>query len=206
MVEQNAALLGEALGLHAEPLRSPELPQDATAEAWAARLVGEAGDPVALLAPSAGWGAKQWSPEQFGEVAQGLRETGVRVLVNAASGTDPVAQAVVKASAGTAELVPCDVSQLIALTRRLALVVGADTGPVHLAAALGVPCVALFGPTDPARNGPWGSGAVRVLRHPASITSYKHTAGSDADLLQIEAVEVLDAALKLLVSARFPRV
>lgn len=202
VVEQNAALLGEAFGLRLEPLRRFPLPHDAEAEAWAEGLVGGAGSPVAMLAPTAGWGAKQWPGERFGELARQLREAGVRVLVNAASGADAAARAVAEGSGGSAELAACSVAQLIALTRRLSLMVGGDSGPVHLAAALGVPCVALYGPTDPARNGPWGDGAVRVLRHPASITSYKRSAGPDLGLAQMGVAEVRGAALDVLSAAR----
>ena len=80
------------------------------------------------------------------------------------------------------------------------MVVGGDSGPVHLAAALGVPVVALFGPTDPARNGPWGPGRVRVLRDAASVTSYRHVPGVDPGLQRmtvdavLEAVEAVTAA------------
>ncbi|MCU0246721.1 MAG: hypothetical protein MUC42_09105, partial [Bryobacter sp.] len=61
---------------------------------------------------------------------------------------------------------------LIDATRRAAAVIGLDSGPLHLAAALGKPGVALFGPTDPARNGPYG-GTVTVLRAPGAVTSYR---------------------------------
>ena len=126
----------------------------------------------------------------------------MRVLVNAASDADAAARAVVDGSGSTAELVACSVTQLIALTRRVSLVIGGDSGPVHLAAALGVPCVGLYGPTDPARNGPWGGGPVRVLRDPASVTSYKRVAEPDAGLLRMGVAEVLEAALGLLAGER----
>ncbi len=87
---------------------------------------------------------------------------------------------------------------MIALMRRAALVIGGDSGPVHLAAALGRPVVALFGPTDPARNGPWGSGPMAVLRDGASVTSYKRTAGPDAGLAKISVEDVLQTLQQLL--------
>jgi len=77
------------------------------------------------------------------------------------------------------------------------LVVGGDSGPVHLAAALGVPVVALFGPTDPARNGPWGPGAVRVLRDAASATSYKRSTETEAGLARISVDEVAESVRTL---------
>jgi heptosyltransferase-1 len=88
---------------------------------------------------------------------------------------------------------------MIALTRRAALVIGGDTGPVHLAAALGRPTVALFGPTDPDRNGPAFVGArVTVLRDAASVTSHKRTTETEAGLARIRVEEVLAAALAML--------
>jgi heptosyltransferase-1 len=115
------------------------------------------------------------------------------VTVNAPSREDAVANAVVAASEGAARRIVCNVAGLVALLRRTDLFVGGDTGPMHLAAALGVPVVALFGPTDPARNGPWGPGAMRVLRDATSITSYKRNAETEAGLARISVDEVIEA-------------
>ncbi len=197
VVEQGAALLGEALQVPITPA-AVALPHEPAAERWAeGSLARVAGRPVALLAPAAGWGAKQWPAVRFGELARALRAQGVSVLVNAAHPGEPAACAVVEASAGAAEIAVCSVAALIALTRRAAVVVGGDSGPVHLAAALGRPLVALFGLTDPARNGPWGSGSMRVLRDPASATSYKRRAETDPGLAQIGVEQVLRAALQV---------
>ncbi|HEU5400634.1 MAG TPA: glycosyltransferase family 9 protein, partial [Terriglobales bacterium] len=87
--------------------------------------------------------------------------------------------------------------QLVALTRRASLFIGGDTGPLHLAAALKIPVVALFGPTDPARNGPYGARA-SVLRREQSATSYSHVAAPDPGLQSITVDEVLAAAAQLL--------
>ena len=83
------------------------------------------------------------------------------------------------------------------LTRRAQLFLGGDTGPMHLAAALGVPVVTIFGPTDPARNGPFGGRNV-VLRSPASQTSYAHRSRVDPGLLAITTEEVVAAGRRLL--------
>lgn len=194
VVEQNAALLGGALGVALEPM-APELPLCGSAEEWADRTYGDLSvrGRIALLAPAAGWGAKQWPAEQFGALARALDEFGFQVLVNAPGVRDPVGTEVVRAGAGRAEMVTCDVAQLVALTRRAAVVVGGDSGPVHLAAALGRPVVALFGPTDPARNGPWGPGVKRVLRAPGSVTSHKRVAAVDEGLARIGVGGVLAA-------------
>ena len=193
VVEQNAALLGDALGVALAPV-APALPMSVAAEDWVDELMrGSVSNRTALLAPAAGWGAKQWPVERFGALAQALYGMGFKVLVNAGSLHDPVGTDVVRESAGTAQIVACDVAQLVALTRRAALVVGGDSGPMHLAAMLGSPVVGLFGPTDPARNGPWGPGPKRVLRDASSTTSHKRVAVVEQGLARISVDEVLEA-------------
>jgi heptosyltransferase-1 len=86
---------------------------------------------------------------------------------------------------------------LIAFTRRVALVIGGDTGPLHLASALGRPVVGIYGPTDPARNGPFGTRA-RVLRSPESRRDHSRRAEPEAGLLTITPDAVLQAADELL--------
>lgn len=191
VVEQNAALLAEACGVRLEPAAF-ELPHERWADEWAAELVGQ--QRVCLLAASAGWGAKQWPAERFGALAKRMRAMGYVPLVNAPRNDDVLAERVIETSEGAAERVVCNVTGLIALMRRTALLIGGDSGPTHLAAALGIPLVALYGPTDPARNGPWGDGPRRVLRDAASVTSHKKVAEIDAGLARIEVDEVVAAA------------
>jgi heptosyltransferase-1 len=91
----------------------------------------------------------------------------------------------------------CTISELIALTRRARLFIGGDTGPLHLAAALRVPVVAIYGPTDPARNGPYGTRSI-VLRSAESVTSHARRAAADEGLLAIGSEAVVGAAKRLL--------
>lgn len=200
VVEQGAALLGEALGFVLHPAHSVPLPMKVKEESWAEQAVATCGNgrPIVLLAPTAGWEAKQWPAERFGALARRLRERGFAVMVNAVHDDDAVAMAVVRGSGGAATVMACSVGQLVALTRRVALVVGGDSGPVHLAAALGVPVVALYGPTDPARNGPWGAGMICALRDAASVTNHHRRAAVDSGLLRIGVETVMEAALALL--------
>jgi heptosyltransferase I len=188
VVEQGAALVGEACGVELKPVEF-ELPRVSWAEEWAEDLVGARR--VCVLTPGGGWGAKHWPVERYGLLAHDLREMGFEVVVNAPRKDDAVANRAVEASGGAARLVVCNVTGLAALMRRVKLVVGGDSGPVHLAAALGVPLVALFGPTDPVRNGPWGPGVKRVLRDAASVTSYRHVDEVDAGLARISVDEVV---------------
>jgi heptosyltransferase-1 len=89
------------------------------------------------------------------------------------------------------------VGQLIALVRRAAVVIGGDTGPLHLAAALERPVVAVFGPTDPERNGPYGTRS-RVLRDAGSLTSHKRVTQVESGMLRIGVAEVVAAAIEML--------
>ena len=153
-----------------------DLPHDdASEQECDRRLKAQGTSDFALLNPGAGWGAKQWPAERYGEVATRLAENGLRSLINVGPGEEDLGRAVESESGGRAEIFTGSLTQLIALTGRERVFIGSDTGPMHLAVALGVPVV-IFGPTDPARNGPLGSGSI-VLRSSASNTSYRHVPG-----------------------------
>ena len=151
----------------------------------------------AILNPGAGWGAKRWPAERYGEVAKVLAQDGLCSLINHGPGEEELAAAVEAASAGAARKISCSVSELIALTRRARLFIGGDTGPMHLAAALKIPVVAIFGPTNPARNGPFGTRSI-VLRSASSMTDHARRREPEQGLLEITADEVVAAARKLL--------
>jgi heptosyltransferase-1 len=190
VVEQGAALLGEACGVELTP-GAVEIPHALWAEEWAAEAVVRR--PMAVLAVGGGWGAKQWPAERYGALAAELKRMGFDVVVNAPRKEDKVAARVAAASDGAARVVVCNVTGLVSLMRRTDLLVGGDTGPTHLAAAMGVPVVALFGPTSPERNGPWGPGAMRVLRDAASVTTYKRMPETDAGLMNLSVETVVEA-------------
>ena len=144
-----------------------------------------------LTTPMAGWGSKQWPLELFSELAAILHhETGMTLLVDCAPSDRAKADGIVRrAPAGSCRLHVSSIEGLIAATRKARAVIGVDSGPLHLAAALQAPGVALFGPTDPARNGPYGS-TFRVLRAPAAATSYKRRGEIDPSMRSIEPQEV----------------
>jgi heptosyltransferase-1 len=202
VIEQNLALANQALHLQLNgqnlKLLAPQLPCDPAAEAWATAEINRLGiASYAMVTPGAGWGGKQWPPERFGALASALAAHNLKTLVNTAPGEEHLANKVVEAGNGSAIPVQCNISQLIALIRRARLFAGGDTGPLHLAAALGIPVVAVFGPTDPARTGPFGTTAI-VFRHPESKTTFSHHREPDAGLLKITADEVIGAARHLL--------
>jgi heptosyltransferase-1 len=196
VVEQGCELLGAAVGEALRPAKV-RLPVDPAAERWCDELMASAGERFVVVSPAAGWGAKQWPAERYGAVASALAQAGFRTLVNAVSPNDPVGRRVVEESGDAAVLVPCSIGQMIAMTRRAGLVIAGDTGPLHLAAALGKPVVALYGPTDPARTGPYGTRS-RVLRHATSVVDHGRHERTEQGLAQIATSEVVAAALALL--------
>ena len=156
--------------------------------------------PFVLLHPGAGWRNKEYPAASWGEVARGLQRTaGLPTLVTVAGGEEPLAAAVVAAGGPAARAVAApDLPALAALIRQARLVLGGDTGPLHLAHALGVPVLALYGPTDPARNGPYGA-PERALSHrlPCSFC-HKRFAETKACLVAIPPAAVVERALSLL--------
>lgn len=197
VIEQDIELARALDGDQLQPV-TPLLPVDCEAEQWCDALVAESGNqPVALIAPGAGWGAKRWPVERYAAVATGLHRRGLRVLINAGPGEEPLAEAIQSSSNRAATPVKTSLSQLIALTRRIALCVAGDTGPLHLACALGKPVVGIYGPTDPSRNGPYGTRSV-VLRSPLSRRDHSRRPEPESGLLTIGPEEVLAAADTLL--------
>jgi lipopolysaccharide heptosyltransferase I len=197
VVEQYADLARAVAG-PSRPLPDFLLPCDPVAEeAIEKRLRGLGNGDLVILNPGAGWGAKQWPAERYGEVAKSLSEQGLRPVINFGPREESLAKVAEAASGGTAGILSFSIGELVALTRRARLFIGGDTGPMHLAAALHVPVVALFGPTDPARNGPYRTQST-VLRHPNSVTSLSHRMDPDPGLFAITTQEVVAAAMKLL--------
>jgi heptosyltransferase I len=137
-----------------------------------------------LACPLAGWGSKQWPFEFYADVAQGLD---MPLVVNG-----PPGSAALLARIEGAHIHLSGIAGLIDATRRAHAVIGVDSGPMHLAAALLKPGVAIFGPTDPASHGPYG-GLLKVLRDPHAITSYKRRPEPDPSMLAIEPEAVLEA-------------
>ncbi len=132
-----------------------------------------------LASPLAGWRSKQWPPEHYRALGALIaRELGMRLVLNGPPGS------------GMPHI--SGLAGLIDATRRAAAVVGVDSGPMHLAAALGKPGVAIFGPTDPARNGPYGD-SLRVLRSPAAVTTYQRRDAIDESMYAISPESVFEA-------------
>jgi len=195
-VVEQAIALAEALIPTPIPEAAVEFPIDPDAERKIAEATAEL-DGFVILNPGAGWGAKMWPTERYAQVARELAKDGVCSLVNYGPGEEELATAVERESNGAARKISCSVSELIALTRRARLLIGGDTGPLHLAAALKIPVVAIFGPTNPARNGPFGTRAV-VLRSASSMTDHTRHREPEQGLLEITAEQVAAGARELL--------
>jgi heptosyltransferase-1 len=196
VIEQDLEL-ASAVGGDNLKFSRPCLPLNPAAEAWAEQILPTAtSKPAVLINPGAGWGAKRWPTERYAAVAQALTDHGLRVLINAGPGEEPLAEAIVQSAAAATPLT-CSLDQLIALTRRVALVIAGDTGPLHLACALGRPVVGIYGPTDPSRNGPFGT-RFKVLRSPSSRLDHSRHPAPEAGLLTIQPEDVIKAATELL--------
>ena len=194
VIEQDLELASSVAGDALTAVR-PMLPFDPEAEAWADGLL-PAGESGVLINPGAGWGAKRWPVERYAEVARALLNRGFRVFVNAGPGELILADTIVQRTGGGATPLVCSIEQLIAITRRIRLAIAGDTGPLHLACALGRPVVGIYGPTDPSRNGPFGT-PFRVLRSPESRRDHARREAPEAGLLTITPEEVLQAADEL---------
>ncbi len=124
-------------------------------------------EPYILANPLAGWSSKQWPLEHYDQLGALLKREGFRLILNLPPGQRETLESFEHVTAQSTSL-----PGLIYATRHAAAVLGVDSGPLHLAAALGKPGVALYGPTDPAQTGPYCSPMI-VLRDPQAKTTYK---------------------------------
>ncbi len=188
VVEQYLTLL-TPLGI-ARPAIEFRIPADAGAEARADEFLAGADvkphDRFVLVNPGAGRPDKRWPTERFGDLARRLaHEAGARVAVLWGPGEENDAHAISARVPGALIAPPTTLRELVALARRARLVIAGDTGPLHVAAAVGTPCLGLYGPTSGVRNGPYGAGH-RVIQ------------GRDGTLASISLDEALRAAAALL--------
>lgn len=158
----------------------------------------------AVINPGAGWGSRRWSSERFGRVAKVLGERHrIPTVVTWAGSEEKQWASDIAAYAGGHAMVapPTSLLQLAELLRRARIFVGCDTGPMHLAVAVDVPCVVLHGTTRPSQSGPYGDKhqAVQAFYQGGSSRS-RRSASNDA-MRAIEVDDVCAACLKVLQSA-----
>lgn len=192
VVQMNLGLL-TAMGL---TVSTPEFPIERVDTQVARAMRERARNRYLLVNPGAAWPNKRWPPARYGAVARAFEERhGLKTIVSWGPGEEPLAQEVVRESSGAALLSPrTSIADLLALVRGAALMISGDTGPTHVAAALGTPIVGIYGPTRPSRNGPWAPDDITISRD--AVCQCHHLRRCTRDrmcLLDVEVAEVLDA-------------
>ena len=200
VIDKNLALL-RALGIDAVGSREFPLPPAALRSQAVEAGIAERGlSSFVVLNPGGGWASKLWPPERYGAVARGLRDRGFRSLVTWGPGDERLADRVAAASDGAAEpCFPTTLLELAALFRKARLVVAGDTGPLHLACAVAVPVVGIYGPTEPARNGPFSPLDVVVRRTPLCSPCHRRRCRTHDGVMEAitpdEVLRAIDARL-----------
>jgi len=197
---QRALDLLRPLGIDPRGARAVLGISDATREWARAQVARLGGRPVVAIHPgvSGAGSIKQWDPERFGRTANRLaRERGARCVVTWGPGERELAQRVVKASEDAAVLGPetGSILELAALYQACDVVIGVDTGPLHLAAALGVPVVGLYGPKDPAIYAPWDArtgAAAAVVSRPVHCSPCNRRTCANGTVICMPAISVDD--------------
>jgi heptosyltransferase-1 len=153
-----------------------------------------------VVGPGGSWRAKCWPAERYGEFCREVeKKNDVRVIVIYGPGEKSLAEEVVRAAApALPTIIATTIEELMGLLAHARCLIAADSGPLHLAAALGTPVVGLYGPTDPARNGPFVPGAVIVDKAWPEEISYKRRSDYSAAMLRISVEDVLAATDSLL--------
>jgi lipopolysaccharide heptosyltransferase I len=172
VIERNLALV-EYLGARASRWHFP-LPRRPEEEGFVDKELARWGSPeYVIINPGGGWTAKCWAPENYAELIRRLEaEVPWKLLLTGSPAEEVTIREILQqAEARQAVYFPATLLQFVALARRAKLFVGCDTGPLHLAAAVGTPILGIYGPTDPARNGPFSpSDMVLWNRGPISYT------------------------------------
>jgi heptosyltransferase-1 len=142
------------------------------------------------------WRAKCWPAERWGEFCRKFeKKNDLRIVLIYGPGEKSVAEEVARAAAHARPmLVATTIEELMGLVAHARCVVAADSGPLHLAAALGTPVVGLYGPTDPARNGPFVRGAAIVHKARPEEISYKRRSDYSPAMIRITVEDVLAGA------------
>lgn len=205
VIDRNLSLL-RAVGIRVPDVEFPlEDRRPEIADSARQRLGIGPGERFAILNPGAAWPNKRWPPVYFAEVARALASrVDLRSIVLWGPGEEQRAQDVVAASDGTAAVSPpTPMADLVSLTKAAAVMISGDTGPLHVAGAVGTPLVGIFGPTDPNRNGPWAEDDLTVSRFRACACHYQRRCRiAGWCLLDIAPREVVDLVEKRLSGAR----
>jgi len=153
-----------------------------------------------VINPGGGWPTKRWAPERYGQLARRIQtELGMQVAVTTGPGEDTLFE-IVSRSCGQPlpRHLPVSFLQLVPIFRKASLCIGGDTGPFHLACALGTPVVGIFGPTSAVRNGPWRDGEVVVTRSLPCSSCYGRSCRTQNECMDIGVDEVFAGVVRRL--------
>jgi lipopolysaccharide heptosyltransferase I len=207
-MERNLSLI-RLLGIEVDVLPDGGLPRSPSASAAAHHMTTAAfgPGPYAVLSPGASRGQAYKKPpaQLLATAAAALGRSGVRTLVVWGPGEEPDARAVAARSGGAAVVAPSTtLAELVELLREARVFVGGDTGPLHMACAVGCPVLALYGPTDPVVNAPWGVPSVSVAPPGRTYTGIKRLDRSAGGFAGLEPAQVESAVDRLLLEAMPP--
>jgi len=175
VVDKNLALL-RVLSVDHPAKEFPLTAGASPAPAAVRTLLGlDARGAYAVINPGAAWPNKRWPPQRFAELAERMHlQHGLRSTVVWGPDEETLAARIAAASNGAAVMAPrTQLADVLALVKDARIVISGDTGPIHLAAAAGTPIVGIYGPTDPARNGPWSRADVCVSRFDECVCHHK---------------------------------
>lgn len=158
-------------------------------------------DPYAVFVPGARWPTKRWPPEYFGELAEIIKNnTSIGSLVVGSRDDEEIGRMIEESSGGSAVSIAgrSSLKELVEVIRNARAVISTDSGPMHIASALGVPIVAIFGPTSPERTGPYGKNNIVIRSTLKCASCLKRRCDNFMCMSSIEPKEVADAALRFL--------
>jgi|SRR5579875_777249 len=202
-IEHNLEL-AESIGAKATPVCFP-LRVSCEAAAEVRKILDEDGvREYFVMSPGGGWGSKCWPAERYGRLHEAMAQKyGWAGVVSFSPGEMALAETVRRAAGNSEPVVrQFNLRQLLPLLRGAKLFVGADTGPLHLASALGTPVVGLYGPTDPLRNGPYSRDDVVIRKAAADETTYKRGKSPARSMLAITVEDVMEAVERRLSPCR----
>jgi lipopolysaccharide heptosyltransferase I len=183
-------------------MRALDVP--ATTVAFPLRIPAATPGGDVLINPGAAWPNKRWPPERFGAVASAIRDRhGLSSMVVWGPGEEAAASAIVAASRGAAQQAPpTTITDIVGLAKRARLMISGDTGPLHIAGAVGTPIVALFGPTRAERNGPWSASDIAISRYDRCVCHYERRCRRGSPCIDEIGVDEVLAAVDRRIAAR----
>jgi len=197
-------LLSEAAGAAHGELCAHLHPKAEDVEAIEIRLRREQLSEFIVINPGGGWPTKRWPPARYGDLAvQIQKRLGIRSVVATGPGEETMYEEIARHCKETPPIhFPVPFLQLVPLFMKARVVIGGDTGPMHLACAVAAPVVAVMGPTSPVRNGPWSERDEVVVRRLPCSFCYGRSCPTNNECMDISADEVYEAVVRRLEKAR----